>query len=121
MQRCEMGKRTYSVIVTNESKALKALRKLAGLSLRDLGAKMNFSFALVHQKEEGRSNINSEYVDKFLDATGFSNADWSTYCEERSKSKKVTNRRLKEECFKKLNNLSEAQLIALRSVLNSVQ
>jgi transcriptional regulator with XRE-family HTH domain len=106
----KMSKRTTLKIPTKESKALKKMRNLAGLSLRKLSDSMKVSFALVHQKEEGRSEINKEYVSKFLLATDFKQSDWEDFIKQPSTSKKTVTCKLKQDCLNKLNSLSVDQL-----------
>lgn len=71
-----MSHRNKIVIESPESKALKELRLKAGLGVRKLAERMNYSHTRVHQMESGRDEISDEYIQFFLDATGFSWKDW---------------------------------------------
>jgi transcriptional regulator with XRE-family HTH domain len=71
-----MSSRNQIIIDTKESKALKSLRIKSDLSLRKLADLMGYSFGRVHQFEQGREEINDEYLIKFLSALGFKMTDW---------------------------------------------
>lgn len=71
-----MSKRNQIISEGPESKALKELRLKAGLGIRKLAERMNYSHTRVHQLESGRDDISDEYIQCFLDATGYSLEDW---------------------------------------------
>ena len=71
-----MSNRNQIIIETRESKALKRLRIKNDLSLRKLADIMGYSFGRVHQFEQGREEINEEYLLKFLEAVQLKKTDW---------------------------------------------
>lgn len=71
-----MSSRNEIVLETRESKALKSLRIKSDLSLRKLGDIIGYSFGRVHQFEQGREEINNEYLLKFLSALELNMTDW---------------------------------------------
>lgn len=81
-----MGRRTKIIRVTRESKALKRMREMKGLSVRKLAELLNVSHTLVSHLELGRANILEAYVDKFLSALGCSWEEWRTVLDGRRES-----------------------------------
>src|SRR5690606_3548177 len=105
-----MGKRTKIINVTKESKALKQIRMMKGLSVRKVADLLNVSHTLVSHLELGRANINESYIDKFLDALELSREDWTIAIGGGKKAQIQAKAKITEDCFKKLKGLPEDKL-----------
>ncbi len=107
-----MSKRNKIIVQTSESFALKELRLMRDLSLRQLAEKLNLSFARVHQMETGREDITDEYVKLFCKKLAVSDHEWS-------KLTGVSNvdHELLEECFELLRGLNQEKVEAVYEVL----
>jgi transcriptional regulator with XRE-family HTH domain len=58
-------KRNRRIEVSNEAKALKRLRELRSLSVRDVGDLLDVSFTTVSHMENGLAVIQKEYLKNF--------------------------------------------------------
>ena len=111
-----MSKRNQIIKATKESKALKALRIIAGLGIRKLAQKMNYSPTRVHQFEAGREDITDAYIQIFLEATGFNYKDWSTRVGD---NKCVFN--LRDQCLELLREIEESKLDLVYALLKNLK
>lgn len=116
-----MGKRTKIIIETRQSKTLKQMRKMSGLSVRKVADLLNVSHTLVSHLELGRANISEAYIDQFLKALNLSWEDWNIAIGGGKKAKAQTKTRIAEDCFKKLKGLPEDKLMLLNSILNGMR
>lgn len=115
-----MGRRTKVIKVTKESKALKQLRMMKGLSVRKLANLLNVSHTLVSHLELGRANITEAYIEKFLEAVALSLEDWNVALGGGKKAQNQARSRITDDCLKKLKDLPEDKLRILNSILNGM-
>ncbi len=115
-----MGRRTKIISVTKESKALKKLRTMKGLSVRKVADLLGVSHTLVSHLELGRANISKEYIGKFLKALHFSPEDWRIVLGGGKKSDFLAKDKMAEDCFSKLQELPEDKLRLLQSILRGM-
>ncbi len=107
-----MSRRNKLVIESLESKALKALRKNSGLTLRELAEKMGISRSRVSQMELGRDEISKEYIEKFLEALNLSLRDWEVLFYKEDNCLELRN-----ECKEMIDNLSVDDLVLINKLL----
>ena len=115
-----MSKRNKVVIETQESKTLKDLRIMKGLSLQDVADLLELSKQQVHIMESGRANISRSYVDKFLKALDFTREHWHLVLGEENSSESLARKILNKECMAKIEELPEEKLKLLHSILNGL-
>jgi len=116
-----MGKRTKIINVTRESKALKQMRMMKGLSVRKVADLLNVSHTLVSHLELGRANISEAYLDNFLGALDLTWDDWKIAIGGGKKAQAQSKTKITEDCLKKLKGLPEDKLMLLNSILNGMQ
>jgi transcriptional regulator with XRE-family HTH domain len=109
-----MSKRNQIIKINAKSKALKELRLKAGLGIRKLAERMNYSHTRVHQMESGRDEISASYVDCFLKATGFSREAW--LCEVRGED---SFDELRDKCHEALDSIDSSKLKMIYELLTS--
>jgi transcriptional regulator with XRE-family HTH domain len=110
-----MSKRNNIVIQTQESKALKAFRIRAGVSLRKLSELMDLSKTRIHQMEIGRDEISEDYIEHFLLGLGLSISDWKLEVGEKDNFFK-----LREECHSLLNGIDKDKLGLVFGLLSNL-
>jgi len=110
-----MSKRNQQIKMSDESIALKNMRIKAGLGIRKLAERMNYSHTRVHQMESGRDEITDSYIEMFLKATGFSKEDWLIEI----KGKDSVNE-LREKCHKALDEIDQSKLQLIYGLLTNI-
>ena len=115
-----MGRRTRIICITRESKALKQLRLMKGLSVRKLADRLGVSHTLVSHLELGRANISKSYVDQFLQALVFSRDDWRLALGGERSSQSMARNKLNKDCMAKIEELPEEKLKLLHSILSGL-
>lgn len=98
-------KRNRRIELSNEAKALRKLRELRSLSVRDVGELLNVSFTTVSHMENGRAVIHPDYLKKFLKALKFLNEDFEILLKG-----KPTNEHLKLKCYKLIDEMELTKL-----------
>ncbi len=98
-------KRNRRIELSNEAKALRKLRELRSLSVRDVGELLKISFTTVSHMENGRAIIHPEYLKKFLKSLKFSNEDFEILLKG-----KPTNEHLKLKCYKLIDEMELTKL-----------
>ena len=116
-----MGRRTKIIRVTRESKALKRMREMKGLSVRKLAELLNVSHTLVSHLERGRANISEAYIEKFLTALCCSWEEWRIALSGEKKTQTLAKDKLNQDCLKKIQGLSEDKLMLLDSILKEIE
>ncbi len=98
-------KRNRRIEASNEAKALKRLRELRSLSVRDVGDLLDVSFTTVSHMENGRAVVHEEYLKKFLKALKFTNEDYEILLKG-----KPTNEHLKLKCYRLIDEMELSKL-----------
>ena len=98
-------KRNRRIEPSNEAKALKRLRELRSLSVRDVGDLLDVSFTTVSHMENGRAVIHEEYQKKFLKNLNFTNEDYEIFLKGKS-----TNEHLKLKCYQLIDGRELSKL-----------
>lgn len=116
-----MSRRTNIIKTTSESKALKSLRLMKGLSVRKTADLLGVSHTLVSHLEIGRANIQKAYIEKFLVALDLSWEDWTIATGASRKAKAHARSKITSDCLDKLEGLSEDKLMLINSILSRMQ
>jgi transcriptional regulator with XRE-family HTH domain len=106
-------KRNRRIELSHEAIALKKMRELRSMSVRDVGDLLNVSFTTVSHMENGRATIHEDYVKKFLKALEFSKEDLKKFMAGKFKEESL---RLK--CFRLIEKMEQSKLEKTFSVLS---
>ena len=109
-----MVKRSRIVEVTKEANALRRLRIVKGLSMRQLADELRLSHTTVSHVENGRANISEEYINHFLKILGFSQKDWQLSIEKNERHLE-----LREKCLFLIRKMDEQNLNLVYGILQN--
>ena len=109
-----MSKRNKEIIETKESLALKSIRTKGKKSLSYVANSLNLSRARVHQFEQGRETITSEYIDSFLKVMEVETEHWNSLIGNKSHYYD-----LRRECIEKINKLDNSKLELVHGLLSN--
>lgn len=106
-------KRNRRIELSHEAIALKKMRDLRSMSVRDVGDLLNVSFTTVSHMENGRATIHDDYVKRFLKALDFSDQDFKNFMVGKLKEESL---RLK--CFRLVEKMEQSKLEKAYMVLS---
>ncbi len=106
-------KRNRKIELSREAEALKKMRQLRSLSVRNVGDMLNVSFTTVSHMENGRATIHDEYLNKFLEALDFSKADFKEFLKG-----KIKDESLRLKCFQLVEKMEPSKLEKVFAVLS---
>lgn len=106
-------KRNRRIELSHEAIALKKMRELRSMSVRDVGDLLNVSFTTVSHMENGRAIIHDDYVKNFLKSLNFSKEEFKNFMAGKFKEESL---RLK--CFRIVEKMEQAKLEKAFAVLS---
>ncbi|MBF0301320.1 MAG: helix-turn-helix transcriptional regulator [Oligoflexia bacterium] len=106
------GRRSEIKIETKESRALKRMRLVRGLSLVKAARVSRIEYSMLNHAENGRLNITEDYIERFLTGFNFTREEWELFVDS-----KVTVFDKRDECIKILGNLSKEKVEIVYALL----
>ena len=106
-------KRNRRIELSHEAIALKKMRELRSMSVRDVGDLLNVSFTTVSHMENGRATIHEDYVKRFLKALKFSKVDF-----QNAMAGKLKEESWRLKCFRLVEKMDQAKLEKAFAVLS---
>lgn len=107
-----MPKRSRIKKMSKEAYALKRMRNLRELSMREAARMVGVSPTMINHTENGRAVIGQTYIEKFFKALNFSNDDWELFLKGDPKLEK-----LRDECLEKLKKIETTKLEFIHKML----
>ena len=110
-----MPKRSRLKVTSLESNALKRMRLLRSLSLRNAAKVIGVSPTLINHTENGRAPITEQYLLKFLTGLNFSRKDWDFFLSGDQKSEDY-----REKCMAILRYAQPSKLEVMYRVISNL-
>lgn len=115
MKAKKKNRRSDIKTVTIEGQTLKYFRESRKLSMRKAGKIIGVSEATVNHLENGRMDITGEFIKRFLNAYGYSIAEFDSYIN----GKLEIPESLLADCLSIIRRLEPAKLKTVKNILQS--
>ncbi len=116
LQKKKKKRRTAVRIMTKEARVLKFMRESAGFSMRQAAEKLGTSCARVSHSENGRRDLDTEFIFQCVNVYGFS---YGEFCDYLSGKKEVPQHIL-SECIGILKRLAPEKLRTAKAILETM-
>lgn len=108
-----MASRSTYKVITNEVKAIRALREKRGLSVNKAAPLIGTNKSTLTALENGRINLSSEWIEKILKAYRFNSESFANLIKERP----VTKEDLLKEICELGKDISSDKLLTIKQIL----